>query len=138
MLEIVIYTITHEIKGFAIGKSTKKRVTDKESIYFLFGIEKNYVSLRFEKCGEIWLLATTIKNAKMLIRRFRRSDSYQCFCVLCWLRIYVGLFYFLDVSTALDMTDVISTKAEAAWRDLNEHKRVRINIKNEPIINIHI
>lgn len=35
----------------------------------IFGIEKNYVSLRFEKCGEIWLLATTIKNAKMLIRR---------------------------------------------------------------------
>ena len=48
---------------------------------------------RKEKCGEIWLLATTLKNAKMLTPVGLCSDlTIAMFCVFMTAPHFVGLF----------------------------------------------
>jgi hypothetical protein len=48
---------------------------------------------RKEKCGEIWLLATTLKNAKMLTRSDWVPVSFiSMFCIFVTAPHQVGLF----------------------------------------------
>ena len=49
----------------------------------MFASDKFYISLQPEKCGEIWLLATTLKNAKILTLVMSMMTAFiSMFCVL--------------------------------------------------------
>ena len=66
--KIIQFTdIKNDLKGFKALKITGFVMSD-----FLCIFATGYVLTTFDhvsKCGEIWLLATTIKNAKMLTSR---------------------------------------------------------------------
>ena len=56
----------------------------------------NYLCRPKWKCGEIWLLATTLKNAKMLTERSSCpvTDIISMFCVFCDGSAFLwGFFY---------------------------------------------
>ena len=60
----------------------------------------SYICSPNTECGEIWLLATTQKNAKMLTFRSDSVDCHSIFMFLCIRLQFLELFLFLAVQSS--------------------------------------